>query len=135
MIHVDWKPDRATLRRFGLSLAVGGIVAGAVSAGWPGWLPAPLLLWSLATVAGVLALLIPAALRLLHNALWGVTFAVFWLLGAIVLALIYYGLLTPIGLALRLTGRDPIARRLEPDADSYWRPLKQPGLSDYFKQF
>ena len=45
----------------------------------------------------------------------------------IALGLLFYGVLTPIGAAMRLTGKDPMRLRLEPGASSYWIPREPPG--------
>jgi hypothetical protein len=41
-----------------------------------------------------------------------------WLL----LALLFYGMFTPVGLFFRLIGRDALCRRYRPDLDTYWAP-------------
>jgi len=54
----------------------------------------------------------------------------------LVLAAVYYGVLTPIGLVLRLAGRDPLRRRFDRHAATYW--IERPTVSDPtrpFKQF
>ncbi len=59
-----------------------------------------------------------------------------WTVSQIVLGVVYYVVLTPIGLLMRGLGRDPMRRRIEPDAKSYWverRVDRKPG--DYFRQF
>ena len=38
----------------------------------------------------------------------------------LVMAALFYGVLTPIGLLLRMTGHDPLHRRMNPQAQSYW---------------
>ncbi len=43
---------------------------------------------------------------------------------AVLLRLIYYLLFTPIALWFRLTGKDAMQRRLEPEVDSYWTTRK-----------
>ena len=37
-----------------------------------------------------------------------------------ILAAVYYAVLTPIGLLMHLVGRDPMRRRFDPQAESYW---------------
>jgi hypothetical protein len=52
------------------------------------------------------------------------------------LALVYYFLLTPIALVMRLLNYDPLLRRIDAQATSYWRPRKQSiGPQDYFRQY
>ncbi|MBW2313560.1 MAG: hypothetical protein JRH10_05150, partial [Deltaproteobacteria bacterium] len=42
----------------------------------------------------------------------------------------------PIGVVMRLAGHDPLNRKLEPDAASYWTPAEpMPPRERYFKQF
>jgi hypothetical protein len=81
-------------------------------------------------VAGVFALvaiLRPTLLR--HpNRLWT---KLGLLLGKIVspvaLAILFYGVVAPIGMLVRLTGKDPLRLRLDSGAESYWIPRKPPG--------
>ncbi|MHC4851649.1 MAG: SxtJ family membrane protein, partial [Planctomycetota bacterium] len=47
-----------------------------------------------------------------------------YVVSAILLRLIYYLLFTPIALWFRLTGKDAMQRRFEPEADSYWTDRK-----------
>ena len=49
---------------------------------------------------------------------------------------IYYIVLTPIGLFLRLTGYDPMQRRFDRAAKTYWTPREQEEKTKrYFQQF
>ena len=59
-----------------------------------------------------------------------------FVLSHVLLAVIYYLVLTPIALVLRLTGRDVIGKKLDPDAKSYWheRSGERPAKS-YFKLY
>lgn len=45
----------------------------------------------------------------------------------VVLGVLYYGLVTPYGTIMRLLGRDPMHRRFEAQARSYWIPRQPPG--------
>jgi Saxitoxin biosynthesis operon protein SxtJ len=53
------------------------------------------------------------------------------LLGRIVspiaLGILFYAILTPIGLLVRLFGKDPLRLKLDPDARTYWIERKPPG--------
>jgi hypothetical protein len=48
----------------------------------------------------------------------------------LVLGLIFFGLFTPIGMAMRAFGRDAMRRRFEPRAPSYWTRRDPPGPAD-----
>jgi hypothetical protein len=63
-------------------------------------------------------------------------FPIGWTVSHVLLAVTYYLVLTPIGLIMRAVGRDPMRRRLDPEAKSYWiehRPDRDP--SRYFRQY
>lgn len=38
----------------------------------------------------------------------------------VILTVVFFLVMTPIGLVMRLLGKDPLHRRLDPDAASYW---------------
>jgi hypothetical protein len=59
-----------------------------------------------------------------------------WSISTLLLVLVYYGVLTPIGLALRTLGRDPMHREFDRDATSYWVKRDEVvGPERYFRQF
>jgi hypothetical protein len=63
-------------------------------------------------------------------------FPIGWVVSHVMLALIYYGVMTPIGLVMRLLGRDPLKRKLDRSADTYWEPREPIANSKrYFQQF
>lgn len=49
--------------------------------------------------------------------------------GAIVLAFVFYAVMTPIGLMLRALGKDPLRLRRNKSAVSYWIKRAPPGLT------
>ncbi len=93
-------------------------------------------LWALiiALVLLVLAFLAPKILSV-PNKLW---FKLGMALGAIVapvvMALVYFTTVVPIGLIIRLMGKDPLREKLDKDADSYWIKRDQPvgSMKDQF---
>jgi len=71
-------------------------------------------------------------LRRLYIGLSLATYPIGFVFSALVLVLIYYAILTPLGLILRVCGHDPLQRR---PAASYWH--KRPGpraAASYFRQ-
>lgn len=59
-----------------------------------------------------------------------------WLLSYLVLAIVYYLVITPVGLLIRALDQDPLQRHFEPDTASYWVPHRaEKELSQYFHQF
>lgn len=63
-------------------------------------------------------------------------FPIGWLVSHALMGIIYYLVITPIGLIMRAVGRDPLSRSFEPEAETYWtrrEPSADP--SRYFRQF
>lgn len=118
MIAIDWKPDEKILRKFGISMLILCTLFSGVL--WlKGYPLAAVVFCGLAAYCGVMTLLCKPALR----PLYGFWMAVAWLLGKIisplVLGLVYYGVITPIGLVLKMTGHDKL-RLKKPDGVSHW---------------
>jgi hypothetical protein len=96
-----------------------------------------------ALVCWVAALGVPAAgagwpggLRLLYVGLSYATYPIGFAVSSLVLVLLYYAVLTPIGLILRLCGHDPLQRRFDPRSASYWHKRPGPRSPDsYFRQY
>ncbi len=116
--------DEKQLRNFGLM--VGGIF-GAMGL-WPmlirGQNPR---LWAVALgLALVLpALALPRSLRRVYRVWMALGNALSWINTRVILGVIFYGLITPMGLAMRLLGHDPMGRRFGPNVDTY-RVVRRP---------
>ncbi len=65
-----------------------------------------------------------------------VTFPIGFTLSYLIMGVLFFGIITPAGLLLRWSGKDPLERRWDPEAESYWVDSREPRpKSDYFKQF
>ncbi len=93
---------------------------------WHGKPTAPWLL-TVAALFGLTTLIRPTLLHPLNRAWMWLAYILNRVVSPIVLGILYYGLITPIGWIMRLNGRDPMRRRLEPAAASYWQPRQPPG--------
>jgi len=125
-------PGTAELRRFGVSLAIGLSVVTLLQ--W--WLrgsPSKVLP-SVAVVLLVSAAAWPKALRPVHAVLVKVFTWLHWLLTRVLLALAFFCLITPARFLVQLLSKDPLKRRWEPDAPTYWEdPEEQPKEFDRYK--
>ena len=127
--RVQGSSDRA----FGLVFAAVFAIVGA----WPmlaGGGPRP---WALAVAAGfaALALLAPRALAPL-NRVWtrfGLLLAT--VTNPLVMGLLFFLVVTPMGLVMRALGKDPLRRRFEREAASYWIERRPPGPAPMSRQF
>ena len=119
--------NRTELRHFGL--IVGGMFG--VIGLWPviarGQSPRSWM-WGLALALIVPAVVAPWTLAAAHRVWTALGNALGWVNTRIVLGLIFFGVVTPTGLALRIAGRDPMRRAFDPDAMTYRVPRKtRPG--------
>jgi len=95
-----------------------------------------LLLAVLAGSVGGLGLAWPRAVRPIFVGWMVLAFPIGWTVSLLLLGLVYFGLFVPTGLALRLTGRDAMGRRPQPERTTYWTPRSAPtDLRQYFRQF
>ncbi len=139
--ETNWHPSARELRAFGRSLLIGFpilacvlLVLGLWSTGrWLGW---PVWLGNMGFAVGLLALLAPGAARPFYLLWYGVACCLGIVASNAVLALTFYVVLTPVGLLRRVFGRDPMERRWQPEAKSYWKTVEPPGdARRYFSQY
>jgi hypothetical protein len=120
--------DSGSPRAFGVVFAVVFSIIGA----WPLLTSAPARVWSFGVAAAflVLALAVPWTLAPL-NRLWiGFGALLGRIISPIMLFLVYCIAVVPTGLIMRLTGKDPLHRRFDRDAGSYWVHRVPPGKPD-----
>jgi hypothetical protein len=112
-------------RAFGLTLAAVFAVIGVVRlvlshsyAGW--WLGA-------AAVMLAFALAWPAALAPLNRLWLRLGLVLYKVVNPLVMGLVFFTTVVPIGLLMRALGKDPLRLRREPAAGSYWITREPPG--------
>jgi len=111
--------DTKDLRQFGLAMA--GVLAalGAIHffKGHTGAYP-----WFSCFAAVLLAVSValPGLLSPVYRVFIKTAHAIGWINTRLILAFVYYFILTPIGLIMKIAGNDPLCRKLEPAAESYW---------------
>jgi hypothetical protein len=134
--EISLTPSNRTLRQFaGLWLLfLGGLAC------WHGFVhhhAGVALAFAFGALAiGPLGLLRPQAIRLVFIACTILTFPIGWAVSRILLALMFYGIFTPVGLLFRFMGRDVLQRTLRPDQATYWQPKAAVSdLRGYLRQF
>jgi hypothetical protein len=99
-------------------------------------LPWPLAIWISAAVLSIAGLVRPSVMKPIWVGWMTAVFPIGWTISHLVLAVTYYLVLTPVGILLRLTGRDPMTRRLDRQAPTYWQRHQQiDDTARYFRQF
>lgn len=130
LLRINHRPAPRQLLVFALAwLAFTGAL------GWMQWTKGH---GTLAWIGWTLAVVVPAAgafwregLRRFYVGLCYATFPIGYAVSTLVLTLLYYAVLTPIGLLLRVCGHDALQRR---PASSHWhrRPVPRKA-ADYFR--
>jgi polyferredoxin len=68
--------------------------------------------------------------------LWmGFAFCLGFVMTRVLLGILFYGVVTPIGFILRLRGKDLMERKLDRGAPSYWKKRAPVKHDDYTRQF
>ncbi|MCP5517808.1 MAG: hypothetical protein H7A45_11205 [Verrucomicrobiales bacterium] len=140
--QVNWQPDRAEKRRFGLSLIIGFPIFALALFGLRRLLhdsvaPAPFVwLGGIGCAVGVVLYLLPFLARPVYLVWYGLACCIGFVVSNVLLALFYYVPVTAIGLGLRVAGRDSMQRRKADSAASYWHDVKPTADPErYFRQY
>jgi len=118
------KPQRSDYRKFGVSVGCVLLVFSALMI----WLTKPTAAWVLGAAGAFLllaGLALPAALALPYRAWMGLAHALGWFNTRLLLIVVFFLVLTPLGLLIRLLGKRPLDMKWDPEADSYWIPREQ----------
>lgn len=135
MIAIPWNPGKKQLRQF----AVIWFPAFCGLVGW--WVGTKTGQWNLVQAGWVgclflaaLGVVLPQVIRPVFVGLILLTFPLGWVISHVLLATIFYLLVTPIGLILRLTGHDPLQLK-SPRANSLWKtPIGKTDPASYLRQ-
>ena len=114
-------------RAFGLVFAV----FFAIVALLPLWGRGEVRAWALliSTAFALFAVAVPHILAPLNRGWMAFGNLLHHIVSPIALGILYYGVVTPTGLLMRLAGKDPLRLRFEPAARSYWIERQPPGPS------
>jgi hypothetical protein len=122
MQHREATPKQ--LRSFGL--LVGGIFA--VISLWPLiWRGDTLRVWAIivAVVLAVPAVVMPKSLTYIYRGWMTIGDVLGWINTRIILGIVFYGMVTPMGTWMRMRGHDPMRRSWDAQAETY-RVLREP---------
>lgn len=97
---------------------------------WRGHSKVSIALYTLALIIFIMTMFFPAAFKKTTNAIG--TF-----ITNIMLSIVFFLVITPFGLIMRLFRKDPLDKKIEKDKDSYWikREEASEDVSSYEKQF
>lgn len=137
MISINWHPTDRELRQFaGIWFPLFWAIVGLLIGFRAGWWNVVLPVWGAVAAASIVGLTWPRLMRPVFFAWIVAALPIGWIVSHLLLAAVYYLLITPLGLVMRLIGRDKLQMRFDRDAATYWTPRPPPpAKSRYFRQF
>ena len=136
LIKINDNPSRRELRQFAaiwfplFCFIAGGLLYLAGSRG--GGVAAAVI----GVAFGLLGYRRPAFIHPLYLIWMYAAYPIGYVISHLMLGIVFYGVLTPIGAAMKLVGYDPLNRRLRSGESSYWtRSVAIADKTEYFRQF
>src|SRR4051812_33205883 len=127
--ETNWNPDTAARRAFGRSLVIGFPILSLLlllikrwqSGAWPMW---PYWVAGIGVAVGLLCWVLPALAKPIYVVWYGFGCSIGIVVANLGVCVIYYLIFTPAGLILRALGKDPLERRYQPQATTYWKDVE-----------
>ena len=131
-LSMNWNPTDRQLRQFGLTALVALPVLAWL---WRGGLAAVLIAAAVGVGLASIAAVYPRGIKPLFLGMTLLALPIGMAVHEVTMAVTFFGVFVPLGLVFRLIGRDPLAKRIDRQAPSYWQPKKQPrDAASYFRQ-
>lgn len=116
------KSDKNELRQFGITMGIAlGLLGGLLL--WRGKDYSPYLL-VLSIVFLFIGLVLPVLLKPIHKTWMTLATLMGWFMTRVIIIILFYLLVTPIGLMARLCGKTFLDTKFERNVNSYWIPRK-----------
>lgn len=137
MLEINWQPSQRDLKQFaGIWLPLAIAMLGAMLWYKGGYHTAAMILWGVGAVVSVLSWVFPPVAKAVFVGWMVAAYPIGWTVSHLLMGLIYFGLITPMGLAMRLFGRDAMGRKWHRDATTYWTPHETTtDPKRYFRQY
>jgi len=137
LVEMNWHPDHRQCRQFGwgalVMLPLISLVlywTGRLPQGWA-FVPA-----GVGVVIFALSRISDSLVRPIYVGLTLLGLPIGWVMSYVILAVFYFGILTPLALVFKIIGRDAMCRRLDKTAKTYWVPHRPAAsMRQYFNQF
>jgi hypothetical protein len=136
IMDVNWNPSRKELKAFSLLLIVFFAIVAWLAHRKGASIETAWMIASGGAVVGVAGLFSPAFIRVVYVVWMTAVFPIGFVVSNVVLAIVFYGVVSPIGLLAKLTGRNALQLGFDRDAKTYWNPRQQ--IKDprrYFRQY
>lgn len=136
LTEINWNPTKRELRIFAAALSFLLCFIAAFSYRATESIPIVATLVGAAIFLSVIGFFFPQHTKPIYVAWMVLFYPVRWIVSCLLIAVVYYLVIFPIGMALRICGHDLVGRRFDSEAPSYWKVKK--GIrkeEDYFRQF
>ncbi len=134
LLRINRQPSRSQLLVFALACLVACAVL-PFTQSTRGHAGVAIFASAVGLIPPVLWFVSPEALRWLFLGLSFATYPIGFVLSYVILGIMYYLVFTPVGLLMRAFGRDPLARRFDRQAITYWEARSPHGSpAEYLRQ-
>ena len=136
IVDINWNPSKKELKVFSLLLIVFFAVVAWLAYGKGASAETASLIAGGGAVVGIAGVLSPAFIRIVYVVWMAAVFPIGFVVSNVVLAVVFYGVVWPIGLLAKLTGRNALQLGFDREAKTYWnvrQPMKDPRC--YFRQY
>lgn len=126
-----------SLRKFALTMAGAVIVLATIIFLLSSHPQRAFPLWAVGVLFLIAGFIKPLLLKNIHTVWMAFALALGWIMSRVILTILFFVVITPIGLIMRLFGKDPMSRKINPDASTFWikREQKTTDPAQYERQF
>jgi hypothetical protein len=134
-ISTDEELSASELRKFGVSTGAIFAVLFGLAIPWMWGLNYPRWPWVILLVLGALGLIVPNTLRLVHRYWMRLALLISKVTTPIILGVVFFLVVMPFGLIMRIFGGDPLALRLNGDLETYRKKSDRQSVNSLEKPY
>lgn len=123
-----------SLKKFGLTVGTVFLVAGLLLLWRGAWSSVRIYFIAIGFALLLSGLLQPEKLKNIYKVWMGFAFALGWIVSRIILMVLFYFVLMPIGFVAKVVGKDFLDIKFQDGKESYWIPKEKKKI-DYEKMF
>ena len=139
---VNWNPGAKERRSFARSLVIGFPCVALLLLGTGWWrtgawnFPMAAKVGGIGALAGVVFWILPVLAKPFYVVWYFIACCMGVVMGNVLMALVFYVFVLPVGLVMRLVGRRPIQKKPDHTAPTYWQDVRPPAdAKSYFHQY